>query len=160
MADRFAVIADLLKRPDYKYLVSHDGEPNLSLLGGPHADITPANLLKKLMVKWSEESSDCIPPGFGACTEDSVLPERWDEAGGSAGSRGPMEQEGQGQWRRGSMNGEVPAAGRRGAECRRRRRHKKSLKPNAEAVSMANQGLHFNHASFCMSGQLHQIWHT
>ena len=137
----------------------HNGEPNLSLLGGPHADITPANLLKKLMVKWSEEaeeSYDSTAPGFGACAGDAVMPEHWEEAGGSGGA---TAQEGQGGWRRGSRNSDVTAAGRKGAD-HRRRRTKKSLKPNAEAVSMANQGLHFSFASCCMAGQLHQVWST
>ena len=116
----------------------HNGQPNLSLLGGPDADITPANLLKKFMVKWceeAEETSECTSPGFGAC---AGMPERCEEAGPSGESRGPMEQRGQGGGRRSSRG--VAAAGKRGAAGRRR--SNKSLKPNAEAVSMANQGLH------------------
>ena len=148
------VAADLLNHPDYKYLVRHNGEPNLSLLGGPAADITPANLMKKLMVKWSEEAaeiSECTPPGFEACVGDAGMPERWEEAEPPRGSGGPIEQGGQGGWRRSSMDGDVKAAGRRGTGGRRRRRNKKGLKPSAEAVSMANQGVQINFASCCTS---------
>ena len=144
IADPSVVTADLLNHPDYKYLVRHNGEPNLSLLGGPDADISPANLLKKLMVKWSEEaeeSSECATPGFGACAEDAVMPEPWEEAGATGGSGGAMEQGVQSGRRRSSMKSGVKAAGRRGEGKRRRRRNNK---PNAEAVSMANQGLHFS----------------
>ena len=46
----------------------HKGQPNLSLLGGPCADITPANLLNKLVSRWTEEAqtqiaSSCNIPG-------------------------------------------------------------------------------------------------
>lgn len=162
-ADPSVVNADLLNHPDYKYLVRHNGEPNLSLLGGPDADITPANLLKKLMVKWSEEaeeSAEQTTPGFGACAGSAVMPERWAEAGAAAGSGRAMEQGVQGGGRGSSMKSGVKAAGTRGAGDRRRRRKNKSLKPNAEAVSMANQGVHFSFASCCTSGQLHHVRRT
>ena len=149
--------ADLLNHPDYKYLVRHQGEPNLSLLGGPAADITPANLLKKLMVKWSEEAEEtsvCTAPVSRAHAGDAVMPERWEEAGGPGGSDGAMAQRDQGGlWGRAapdlprvSSNSPAAAAGRR-RKCRRR--SKKILKPSAEAVSMANSGLYLSSASTC-----------
>lgn len=150
------VAADLLNHPDYKYLVRHKGEPSLSLLGGPEADISPANLLKKIMAKWSkepEESSDGgTASGFGASGGAIAMPERWEEAGGSGGSMGAVEEGARGEGARNSMSSDGNAAGRRrGAGGRRRRRiSKESLRPPADAVSMANQGSHFQlcmHAS-------------
>lgn len=161
------VAADLLNHPDYKYLVRHNGEPSLSLLGGPEADITPANLLKKIMAKWCkepEESSDGnTASGFGASAGDAAIPERWEEAGGSAGgSRGAMEEGPQGEGARDSLSSDGKAAGRRrGAGGRRRRRQSsKSMKPPADAVSMANQGVYFRFACICMLGQRHPVHNT
>lgn len=149
------VPADLLNHPDYKYLVRHKGEPCLSLLGGPEADITPANLLKKIVAKWSEEPEESSGGSwFGASGGDAVMPERWEEAGGSAGgSMGAMEEGPRGEGARNSMSSDGKVAGRRrGAGGRqRRRRSSKSMKPPADAVSMANQGLCFSFACICIA---------
>lgn len=47
--------AELCNHPDYRYLVEHNGEPSLSLFGGPTADISSANLLNHFLHKWAAE---------------------------------------------------------------------------------------------------------
>ncbi|KAA6424665.1 MAG: hypothetical protein FRX49_05332 [Trebouxia sp. A1-2] len=116
-------VAELLSHPDYQYLVCHNGQPNLSLIGGPSADITPANLLNKLMSKWSEEedqqshesasSSATAESGF-ATVSDTLLSTT------NITSRST-----------GVMPATAAAAGRR---------VKGGLRPSADAVSMANSG--------------------
>ena len=97
----------------------HKGQPNLSLLGGPSADITPANLLNKLVSRWSEEAqsqlaSGCNIPGTPSpiTTTETLL--------GTASSAARA------------------APSPRIAESDRSR-HSKGL-PSAEAISMANTG--------------------
>ena len=113
--------AELYSHPDYQYLVRHNGQPNLSLFGGPSADITPANLLNKLMTQWSEEedqqspesasSSATAEPCF-ATIGDTLL------STNTASSR---------------------SAGFRSATAAAaRRRVKGDWRPSADAVSMAN----------------------
>ncbi|DBA73446.1 TPA: hypothetical protein ACH3X1_011479 [Trebouxia sp. C0004] len=118
-------LAELYSHPDYQYLVRHNGQPNLSLFGGPSADITPANLLNKLMTQWSEEedqqspetaSSSATAESCFATTSDTLLSTTTTiTTSSSAGVRSAT----------------AAAAGRRG---------KTSLRPSADAVSMANTG--------------------
>lgn len=138
----FCICADLFNDPDYQYLVRHNGEPNLSLLGGPAADITPASLLNKLMLKWSkeaDESPDDIPnpeftkAAFSNYDSNGVLSERWQTP---ADDLLPNCNSSSGDT---AVESHVTAArGRRkGVTSSRTDR----LKPSAEAFSMANTGL-------------------
>ena len=115
--------AELYSHPDYQYLVRHNGQPNLSLFGGPSADITPANLLNKLMTRWSEEEDRKSPESASSsataescfATADDTLLSTSTTSSSSAGVRSAT----------------ATAAGRRG---------KGALRPSADAVSMANTG--------------------
>ena len=116
--------ADLYSHPDYQYLVRHKGQPNLSLFGGSAADITPANLLNKLMTQWSEEEDQQSPESASSssataescfATADDTLLSTTTTTSSSTGFRSAT----------------AAAAGRRG---------KGGLRPSADAVSMANTG--------------------
>ncbi|DBB18793.1 TPA: hypothetical protein ACH3X3_000394 [Trebouxia sp. C0006] len=117
-------LADLYGHPDYQYLVRHKGQPNLSLFGGSAADITPANLLNKLMTQWSEEEDQQSPESASSssataescfATADDTLLSTTTTTSSSTGFRSAT----------------AAAAGRRGKGGRR---------PSADAVSMANTG--------------------
>ncbi len=121
--------ADLYSHPDYQYLVRHNGQPNLSLFGGPSADITPANLLNKLMTQWSEEedqqspesaSSSATAESCFATAVDTLLSRTSTTTTTTTTSRSA-----------GVRSATAAAAGKGG---------KGSLRPSADAVSMANTG--------------------
>ena len=116
--------AEPYSHPDYQYLVRHNGQPNLSLFGGSSADITPANLLNKVMTQWSDEEAQQSPESASSsataescfATADGTLPGiTINTTSRSTGVRSAT----------------AAAAGRRG---------KGGLKPSADAVSMANTG--------------------
>ena len=122
VSDRnFGCSADLYNHPDYQYLVHHNGEPNLSLFGGPSADITPANLLSKLMTRWSEEAEQSPESASSSATAEACL--------GTAAAPFSCTDH---------SNATARASSATAAAARRR--SKGGLKPSADAVSMANTG--------------------
>lgn len=115
--------ADLYSHPDYQYLVRHSGQPNLSLFDGPSADITPANLLNKLMTRWSEEEDQQSPESASSsATAESCFATASDPLFSTTTTTNCSA---------GVKSATAATAGRRG---------KGGLRPSADAVSMANTG--------------------
>jgi len=103
--------------------VRYNGQPNLSLFGGPSADITPANLLNKLMTQWSEEEDQQSPESASSsATAESCFATASDTLLSSTTTTNRSA---------GVRSATAAAAGRRG---------KGGLRPSADAVSMANTG--------------------
>ena len=117
--------AELFNHPDYQTLVRHKGEPNLSLLRGPSADITPSKLLSKLMSTWSE-NTDNQQPLKSASSIDQDLPALLVTPVKAllGNARSPLT--------------EIAEAHSKGAAVRSG--CSKSLVPSEEAVRMANIG--------------------
>ncbi len=117
--------ADLYSHPDYQYLVRHNGQPNLSLFGGPSADIASANLLNKLMTQWSEEEDQQSPESASSsATAESCFATASDTLLSNTTTTTTSRSAG-------VRSATAAAAGRRG---------KGALRPSADAVSMANTG--------------------
>ena len=115
--------AELYSHPDYQYLVRHNGQPNLSLVGGPSADITPANLLNRLMTQWSEEEDQQSPE---SASSNATAESCFATASNTLLSTTTTACRSTGVW-----SATAAAAERRG---------KGGLRPSADAVSMANTG--------------------
>ena len=166
----FDACADLFNDPDYQCLVSHNGVPNLSLLGGPAADITPANLLNKCILKWAEEEqaeeeeeADESPgsresaSGAYSVGSGKPLPECWQT---TCADLGVNQSDSSGPAVLGSVTTVAAESSRRRGETREGRRKKKSLKPSAEAVSMANTGRAMPSCMFLLCCFCSFAWHS